>query len=81
MTNLSITRIAATRIAEVLRGLGGRGAASASDDALNLAEATGLGAKVFVTADRQILSAFGGTSIMPGTGGRSITVIRVLKTR
>ena len=51
----------------MLRGLGGRGAASASADALNLAEATGLGAEAFVTADRQILRAFGGTSVMPGT--------------
>jgi hypothetical protein len=68
--------VAATRIADVLRGLGGRGAASASADALNLAEAAGLGARAFVTADRQILRAFGGTSVLPGTGGLSITIFR-----
>jgi RHS repeat-associated protein len=51
--------VAATRIAAVLRGFGGRGAASASADALNLAEATALGADAFVTADRQVLRAFG----------------------
>jgi RHS repeat-associated protein len=67
--------VAATRIAEVLRGLGRRGAKSASADALNLAEAAGLNAEVFITKDGQVLRAFGGTSILPGTNGARIRVV------
>jgi len=66
---------AATQIANILRGLGGSGATSALPDALNLAEAAGLGADAFITQDGQILTAFGGTSILPETGGTSIHVI------
>ncbi|MEQ9080749.1 MAG: RHS repeat-associated core domain-containing protein [Sandaracinaceae bacterium] len=61
--------VAATRVADVLRSTPTRGAASAAPDALNLVEATGLGADVFLTADRQVLRFFGGRSRIPGTGG------------
>jgi RHS repeat-associated protein len=65
---------AATRIGDVLRGLGGPGARSASDDALNLAEAAAIAADAFITFDRQILRAFGGRSTIPGTGGTTLDV-------
>ena len=67
--------VAATRIADVLRGFGGKGAASAASDGLNLAEAAGLGAEAFVTKDKQVLRAFGGMSQLPGTGGTMLHVI------
>jgi hypothetical protein len=67
--------VAATRIADTLRGLGGRGAASASADGLNMAEATGLNADIFITADKQILDTFRGTCLMPGTGGETLTTV------
>ena len=66
---------AATRIAEVLRGFGGKGVASAEADALNIAEAVGLRVDAFITKDGAILNAFGGTSVIPGTFGESLLTL------
>ena len=67
--------VAATRMSEVLGGLGGPGAKSAHADALNVAEAVGLGADAFITLDTQVLRAFGGYTILPGTGGAAMTIL------
>ncbi|MEZ4335172.1 MAG: RHS repeat-associated core domain-containing protein [Sandaracinaceae bacterium] len=67
--------VPATRVADILRSTPTRGAASAAPDALNIVEAAGLGADVFVTADRQVLRFFGGNTRIPGTGGISLEVL------
>jgi hypothetical protein len=64
--------VAATRVADTLRAFGGPGARSAAADGLNIAEAAAMGANVFVTADKQILDAFAGTTKVPGTDGVEI---------
>jgi hypothetical protein len=67
--------VPASSLAQTLRGLGGPGAASASADALNISEAAGAGANVFVTQDSQILRAFGGGVTLPNSGGTFINVL------
>lgn len=67
--------VPATSLAQVLRGLGGVGAASASADALNIAEAAGAGARAFITLDGHVLRAFGGGVTLPYSGGAFINVL------
>jgi probable HAF family extracellular repeat protein len=62
-------------LAQTLRGLGGPGAASASADALNISEAAGAGANVYVTQDGQVLRAFEGGVTLPNSGGTSINIL------
>jgi hypothetical protein len=54
--------------------MGGPGAASASADALNLAEAAGANASGFITADQQVLN-LGRVYILPESGGTQIHII------
>lgn len=67
--------VPASKLAQVLRGLGGRGAASASADALNISEAAGSGASTFITRDRQVLRAFEGGVTLPHSGGVFINIL------
>lgn len=65
----------ATKMADVLRGLGGPAARSAAADGLNLAEAAGLRADVFITADIRVLDEFAGTCRLPGMDGATLTTV------
>lgn len=66
--------VPATRLAEVLRGFGGPGAASAAADAFNVSEAAALRADLFLTNDAQVLRAFQGGVTLPNSGGVFINV-------